>query len=130
MRCVACYTINEPGAEACTSCGATLSTYCATCAAENSVGARFCSQCAAPLAAISLLAASGERRQLTVLFCDLVGSVATSRMLDPEDWRDVVRAYHSACGKVVRSFYGHIAQFLGDGLLVYFGYPVAAEDSP
>src|SRR5262249_50373437 len=69
-----------------------------------------------------------ERRQLTVMFCDLVDSTKLSSQLDPEDYRDVVRAYHTACTEVIRHYDGHIAQLLGDGLLVYFGYPQAHED--
>jgi TOMM system kinase/cyclase fusion protein len=69
-----------------------------------------------------------ERRQLTVLFCDLVDSTALASQLDPEDWREVVRAYQDTCAKVIARFEGHIAQYLGDGLLVYFGYPRAHED--
>ena len=69
-----------------------------------------------------------ERRQLTVLFCDLVDSTALSSQLDPEDWREVVRAYQETCAKVIARYEGHIAQYLGDGLLLYFGYPQAHED--
>jgi class 3 adenylate cyclase/predicted ATPase len=69
-----------------------------------------------------------ERRQLTVMFCDLVDSTVLSGQLDPEDLREVVRAYQETCAKVVARFEGHIAQYLGDGLLVYFGYPLAHED--
>src|SRR5215471_19776109 len=64
-----------------------------------------------------------ERRQLTVMFCDLVESTKLSSQLDPEEYRDVVRAYQAACTEEVRRYDGHIAQLLGDGLLVYFGYP-------
>jgi class 3 adenylate cyclase/predicted ATPase len=69
-----------------------------------------------------------ERRQLTVLFCDLVDSTRLARQFDPEDWRDIVRAYQQACATVIQRFDGYIAQYLGDGLLVYFGYPQAHED--
>jgi class 3 adenylate cyclase len=69
-----------------------------------------------------------ERRQLTVLFCDLVDSTALASQLDPEELREVVRAYQETCAKVIGRFEGHIAQYLGDGLLVYFGYPLAHED--
>ena len=72
--------------------------------------------------------ADAERRQLTVLFCDLVDSTTLSGQLDPEDLREVVRAYQATCAKVIARFDGHIAQYLGDGLLVYFGYPLAHED--
>ncbi|MBI3757548.1 MAG: hypothetical protein HY267_06185 [Deltaproteobacteria bacterium] len=71
---------------------------------------------------------AAERRQLTVMFCDLVGSTALSEQLDPEELREVVRAYQETCTDVIRRYGGHIAQHLGDGLLVYFGYPAAHED--
>jgi class 3 adenylate cyclase/tetratricopeptide (TPR) repeat protein len=73
-------------------------------------------------------APNAERRQLTVLFCDLVDSTVLASQLDPEEWREVVRAYQDTCAKVIGRFEGHIAQYLGDGLLVYFGYPYAHED--
>jgi class 3 adenylate cyclase len=73
-------------------------------------------------------APEAERRQLTVLFCDLVDSTVLASQLDPEEWREVVRAYQETCAKVIARFEGHIAQYLGDGLLVYFGYPLAHED--
>src|SRR6266446_3298430 len=69
-----------------------------------------------------------ERRQLTVMFCDLVDSTRLSSQLDPEEYRDMVRAYQHVCSEVITRFDGHIAQLLGDGLLVYFGYPQAHED--
>src|SRR5262245_47682865 len=69
-----------------------------------------------------------ERRQLTVLFCDLVDSTVLASQLDPEELREVVLAYQETCAKVIARFEGHIAQYLGDGLLVYFGYPLAHED--
>ena len=75
-------------------------------------------------------ASSGERRQLTVLFCDLVGSTPLSQQLDAEEWRDVVEAYHRTAAAAVTRFGGHVAQYLGDGLLIYFGWPTAREDDP
>ena len=69
-----------------------------------------------------------ERRHLTVMFCDLVDSTQLSRQLDPEDYRAVVRAYQEAAAAVIQRFDGYMAQYLGDGLLVYFGYPHAHED--
>src|SRR5262249_15003145 len=69
-----------------------------------------------------------ERRQLTVLFCDLVGSTALAVKLDPEDMREVIRAFQDSCAAVVTQMGGHVARFMGDGLLVYFGYPQAHED--
>ncbi|MCZ6874986.1 MAG: AAA family ATPase, partial [bacterium] len=69
-----------------------------------------------------------ERRQLTVMFCDLADSTHLSGQLDPEDLRDVIRAYQSTSAEVIERFDGHIAQHLGDGLMVYFGWPQAHED--
>lgn len=74
------------------------------------------------------VASEAERRQLTVMFCDLVDSTTLSAQLDPEEWREVVRAYQQTSADVIERFDGHIAQYLGDGLLVYFGYPAAHED--
>jgi class 3 adenylate cyclase len=71
-----------------------------------------------------------ERRQLTIMFCDLVDSTKLSSQLDPEEYREVVRAYQQVCTEVIQRYEGHIAQLLGDGLLIYFGYPHAHEDDP
>ncbi|MBI3801224.1 MAG: AAA family ATPase [Deltaproteobacteria bacterium] len=71
---------------------------------------------------------AGERRQLTVMFIDLVGSTALSQQLDPEEYHARVRAYQTAYGQIIARYDGHIAQYLGDGVLVYFGYPAAHED--
>ncbi|OGG52301.1 MAG: hypothetical protein A3F84_23365 [Candidatus Handelsmanbacteria bacterium RIFCSPLOWO2_12_FULL_64_10] len=134
----------------CGGCGAPLKNLCPKCGFENPPQFRFCGGCGtslrrdAPAGGLSpaqtdrpaqvesraaeQAAPEGERRQLTVMFCDLVGSTALSEQLDPEELREVVRAYQQACGAVIRRFEGHIAQYLGDGLLVYFGYPQAHED--
>ncbi len=78
---------------------------------------------------VSLTQSSGaERRQITVLFCDLVGSTALSEKLDPEDLRDLMATYQQAAGAVIERYGGHIAQYLGDGLMVYFGWPAANEE--
>ena len=69
-----------------------------------------------------------ERRQLTVMFCDLVGSTALSSRFDPEDLSDIVRSYQDTCAGVVSRFDGYVARHMGDGMLVYFGYPLAHED--
>src|SRR5207302_5448323 len=68
-----------------------------------------------------------ERRQLTVMFCDLVGSTALSTRFDPEDLREVIGTYHRAVAQVVAGFDGFVAKYMGDGILVYFGYPRAHE---
>jgi class 3 adenylate cyclase len=82
----------------------------------------------APAALDSPVRADAERRQLTVMFCDLVGSTELSSRLDPEDLREVIAAYHRAVAEVVARFDGFVAKYMGDGVLVYFGYPRAHED--
>src|SRR5947199_10300619 len=69
-----------------------------------------------------------ERRHLTVMFCDLVGSTALSARLDPEDMWEVIRVYRAACERVIAAYDGMVARFMGDGILAYFGYPRAHED--
>src|SRR6516165_6529296 len=78
--------------------------------------------------AASLPLNTAERRHLTVMLCDLVGSTALSTRLDPEDMRAVIDAYHAACARITRSYDGFLAEFRGDGILAYFGYPHAHED--
>jgi len=73
---------------------------------------------------------AAERRQVTVMFSDLVGSTSLSTRMDPEDLRDVISAYQKCVGETVRRFDGFVARYLGDGVLVYFGYPQAHEDDP
>ncbi len=115
---------------------------CAACGRENPKAAKFCTECGTALVERQQPTAgsrttnnlptdsppSAERRQLTVMFCDLVGSTDLSQRLDPEDLRTVVRAYQEAAAQAIQRYEGHIAQYLGDGLLVYFGYPQAHED--
>jgi class 3 adenylate cyclase len=82
----------------------------------------------APLAATSYAQDAAERRQVTVMFCDSVGSTALAARLDPEDLRDVITAYQKSATEVIRRFDGFVGKFLGDGVLAYFGYPQAHED--
>ena len=73
-------------------------------------------------------ASTAERRQLTVMFCDLVGSTELAARLDPEDLREVIAAYHRAVTEIIAEFDGFVSRYMGDGALVYFGYPQAHED--
>src|SRR5262245_4613017 len=73
---------------------------------------------------------TAERRQVTVMFSDLVGSTALSARLDPEDLREIISAYQKSVAESVKRFGGFVAKYLGDGVLVYFGYPQAHEDDP
>ncbi len=84
-----------------------------------------------PLSAVSASShRDAERRQLTVMFCDMVGSTALSARMDPEDMRELISRYQEACADVIGHFEGHIGRYVGDGILVYFGYPQAHEDDP
>ena len=118
-----------------------LPSRCTACGAENPPGKKFCADCGAALvirasaapgeAASPLptaLISSAERRQLTVLFCDLVGSTALASRLDPEDLREIIGAYHRGVAEAVARCDGFVANYMGDGVLVYFGYPQAHED--
>ncbi|MGI8552177.1 MAG: adenylate/guanylate cyclase domain-containing protein [Dehalococcoidia bacterium] len=141
VECASCGRPNREGRKFCGDCGVPLTLRCGACDSQNELGERFCGECGAPLASqpaavlpptivptIARAVSEAERRQLTVMFCDLVGSTALSEELDPEELRELVRAYQQACAEVIERHEGHIAQYLGDGLLVYFGYPLAHED--
>jgi class 3 adenylate cyclase len=82
----------------------------------------------APGAALMQAGASAERRQLSVLFCDLVGSTELAARLDPENPRDIIAAYHRQVAEVLTRNGGFVAKYMGDGILAYFGYPQAGED--
>src|SRR6187549_3202653 len=146
MKCAACNAEIADKAKFCNECGAPLPRRCDSCGGVNSSKARFCDECGALLGGPRGEQASppperkaepvpepihgeAERRQLTVLFCDIVGSTRLSSHLDPEDLRDIVRAYQQAAEEVILRYGGHLAQRLGDGLLVYFGYPRSYEDN-
>ncbi|MCF7989855.1 MAG: AAA family ATPase [Thiohalocapsa sp.] len=122
MRCPNCSAENAANHRFCSQCGIALTpAVCPGCSAPVTSDDRFCGACG-----WSLL---GERRQVTVAFCDLVGSTALSAALDPEDLRELIRGFHAVCARVIGSLDGHIAQYLGDGVLIYFGYPKAHEDA-
>ena len=141
MKCPSCGAEVSDGKRFCLDCGAVLPAPCATCGSLNPPGAKFCGDCGAKLDAASTThpaarperapppaASSAERRQLTVMFCDLVGSTALSARLDPEDLREVIGAYHRCVADTVGRYDGFVAKYMGDGVLVYFGYPQAHED--
>jgi len=144
MRCSKCGTNNPSTNNFCAKCGHALARYCAKCKAENPPTSDFCGKCGAslgepapPAAAppdlmrgASRHAPAAERRQLTVLFCDLVGSTQLSQQLDAEEWREIIKQYQQATSGAVARFGGHVAKNLGDGLLIYFGWPTAHEDDP
>lgn len=140
MQCPNCGAINPQSKKFCTSCGSSLRLRCPACDGENPAEAKFCGDCGASLATAASAdvkqardtsappVPEAERRQLTVMFCDLVGSTALAERLDPEELREVLAQYQDTCGDVIHHYDGHIARYVGDGLLVYFGYPQAHED--
>jgi class 3 adenylate cyclase/tetratricopeptide (TPR) repeat protein len=133
MACSSCHSETPGAGRFCNHCGAALAAVCPSCHTQNPATAKFCGQCGSSLKGTPppppRARADGERRQLTVLFCDLVGSTSMSERLDPEDLREVMHSYHQASTTVIRRHDGYVAQYLGDGLLVYFGYPIAHEDA-
>ena len=100
---------------------------CAKCGTENPATVKFCGECGAPMGAAAP-APVAERRQLTVFFIDLVGASSLSERLDPEELRDLYARCQSLWAGVIARYEGHVAQYLGDGILAYFGYPAAHED--
>jgi class 3 adenylate cyclase len=133
MNCSKCGSNIPESMKFCNECGTPVSKVCPSCSFENPAQSKFCGECGSPLGAQPATSApnqekEAERRQLTVMFCDLVGSTQLSEQLDPEDLREVMRSYQELCEKEISRFGGHIAKYLGDGLLVYFGYPEAHED--
>ena len=155
MRCASCGSNNPEDAKYCDECSALLAAQCSACGSSNRTNAKFCAQCGNALGVPSPpgtltteftssakpppfvlgepfdeRGVQGERRHLSVMFCDLVGSTELASRLDPEEWRGIVAGYHNAATEAVVRFGGHVAQYLGDGLLVYFGYPQAHENDP
>ena len=151
MNCPACGVENPEDNRFCGACGAPQVIDCSACGTENPANNKFCGGCGAPLAGQPELEAAeapsapqsdageataddtapqaeAERRQLTVMFCDLVGSTALSGQLDPEDLREVMQAYRETCAAMIERYDGYVAKYLGDGVLAYFGYPRAHEE--
>ncbi|MCG3120099.1 MAG: hypothetical protein ALAOOOJD_02704 [bacterium] len=135
MRCSSCGAENPENMKFCGECAAPLKLLCGNCGFENPPKFKFCGECGAPLPAPAPATAKtehktpeAERRHLTVMFCDLVGSTSLSEQLDPETLRDVVRQYQKVGATAINRFDGNIAQYLGDGILAYFGFPRAHED--
>ena len=137
MRCAKCGTEGLPGKKFCAECGSPSSNRCAKCNSDNAPGAKFCADCGEPLDTpvgasvpdtqpVQTREVVGERRHLTVLFCDLVGSTAIAAQLDPEEWRETVAGYHRIATEAITRFDGHVAKYLGDGVMAYFGWPASA----
>ncbi|MFZ3309786.1 MAG: adenylate/guanylate cyclase domain-containing protein [Xanthobacteraceae bacterium] len=144
--CSNCQAVIPFDARFCPQCGTPQASNCVACGHANAPGSKFCAQCGAkfggpaapatsshapteapPARPLPRATSAAERRQLTVMFCDLVGSTALSTQIDPEDLRDVIAAYHKCTTDVVTRLGGYVAKYMGDGVLIYFGYPEAHE---
>ncbi|MBI4199959.1 MAG: AAA family ATPase [Chloroflexi bacterium] len=154
MKCPVCSFENAPGARFCEECGRRLDRLCPSCGQPASPQAKFCRECGYSLAAgdapapsarladiqqaapaalqTKILSAGrqieGERKLVTVLFADIVGSTAFAEKMDPEEWREVVTGVHQHVSEAIYRYEGTIAQLLGDGVLAFFGAPLAHED--
>jgi Double zinc ribbon/Adenylate and Guanylate cyclase catalytic domain len=135
MECPSCHAEIPKGKRFCMQCGAPMPSTCLCCGSFNPPNARFCGDCGgqlhgneSPAARVERPASAAERRHLTVMFCDLAGSTALSARLDPEDLREVIGSYHKCVSGIVERFEGFVARYMGDGVLIYFGYPQAQED--
>ena len=137
MDCPKCgATISEPS-RFCNQCGHALARSCPACGGSNTPDAKYCAACGTHLLAPmpppvrnGPTLSPAERRQLTIVFCDLVGSTALSTRLDVEDLQEVIATYQRLVADVMTLYGGHVARRVGDGALIYFGYPNAGEDDP
>jgi ABC-type oligopeptide transport system substrate-binding subunit/class 3 adenylate cyclase len=157
MKCVNCSYENDADAEFCENCGNTLRSVCASCGNPLKPGAKFCKKCGTAVSAqppstaekdrlkrlqqaapsnlkdkirVSSAQIEGERKPVTILFTDIVGSTALAEKLDPEEWKEVVSGAHQRVSQAVYRYEGTIAQLLGDGVLAFFGAPITHEDDP
>src|SRR6266545_6026816 len=151
MKCHNCSHDNPSDARFCQNCGQPLDRICPNCGTSNKTDAKFCKQCGALLAGSpdrlgalrqsapqalqdKIRAASanmeGERKPVTILFTDIVGSTSLAEKLDPEEWKEIVSGAHQRVSEAVYRYEGTIAQLLGDGVLAFFGAPITHEDDP
>jgi class 3 adenylate cyclase len=139
--CPSCGETNRAGSRFCGSCGAGLAKpeLCPSCGAENPAGQRFCNSCGQPLTGPESTAETlggdsehvgldGERKQATVLFADVKGSMDMAEQVDPEEWREIMQRFFSLLSEGVRRFEGTVDKFTGDGIMALFGAPIAHED--
>ena len=143
MECPNCGLDSSESAKFCSQCGSALALSCPSCGNSEPPGSKFCTKCGASLhqATSGIVVSPGlapavsratfaERCHLTVMFCDLVGSTALSVHLDVEDFHELIGTYQKAVAEIVTRFGGFVSRRVGDGVLVYFGYPNANEDDP
>jgi class 3 adenylate cyclase/tetratricopeptide (TPR) repeat protein len=136
VLCQSCHSESPAGSRFCAGCGTQFPGACSSCGGSLPPEAGFCPGCgasqkpgsAAPSASSPAAPSAGENRQLTVMFCDLVGSSELAQRLGAESYHECLGRYQEACANTVGRFGGYVAQLLGDGALVYFGYPQAHEN--
>lgn len=130
MNCPRCGAFAPGRHKFCSECGLALPRQCAGCGTISDPGVLNCTACGVNLGQVARpeRKSEAERRQVTVMFCDMVDSTALGSRLDPEDLREVLNALHAEIRHVMYRFGGYIARYMGDGVLVYFGYPQARED--
>ncbi|NNE13101.1 MAG: AAA family ATPase, partial [Ilumatobacter sp.] len=131
MDCPGCGHANREGAKFCAQCASPLPTGCRSCGAELSPAARFCDQCGERVAATPRdggSVAAPARKNVTVLFADLVGSTSFGERVDAESTRDAMAGYHAMATQAIESAGGRVAKFIGDGVMAVFGVPETAED--
>jgi class 3 adenylate cyclase len=159
MICSNCQTVNPENAKFCSECGTKLVAVCPNCGHENAPGAKFCNNCGHKLsagskppgvsqkssglerfipqelaakldAARSSRAMEGERRVVTMLFCDVKGSTKAAEQLDPEEWTEIMSGAFEYMIQPIYQFEGMVARLMGDAVLAFFGAPIAHEDDP
>ena len=138
ISCAACGTENRPGRKFCAECGASLGMTCPTCGTGNEPGEKFCGDCGSQLSSASPASvpapvpvtapAAGERKQITVLFADVAGSMDLQERLDAEVWAEIMSRFVGVLTEGIRRFGGTVDKFTGDGVMALFGAPVAQED--
>ena len=134
VHCLNCQNSCSADARFCDRCGNGLAAHCESCSAELLPTASYCVRCGAPTQASSTVGFLSEssdvdRRQIAVLIADLVGSTELTARFDPEDWRTITNQYEACAKTAMDTFGGFIAQYRGDGVLAYFGYPTSYEDN-
>src|SRR5574341_2434568 len=151
MKCSHCQHENPAGVKFCGECGARLERLCPSCRAANPPSNKFCNQCGAALGVgtgaakfvspqtytpkhladkilTSKSALEGERKQVTVLFADVKGSMALAESVDPEQWHTILDGFFGVLAEGVHRFEGTVNQYTGDGIMALFGAPIAHED--
>ncbi len=136
MNCPNCHFENPDGAKFCQNCGHKLEQPCPNCGTANAAGAKFCMNCGTRLAVYPTPPpgrpepAAGERRVVTILFCDVKGSTALAEQLDPERWTEIIDGAFERLTAAIQRYDGTVARLMGDAVLAFFGAPTAHEDDP